>query len=34
MWSAIVMACTLGITAFVTVSLLDKFLLRWHPSNR
>ncbi len=34
MWSAIVMACALGITAFVAVSLLDKFLLRWHPSNR
>lgn len=34
MWSAIVMACVLGITAFVAVSLLDRFLLRWHPSNR
>lgn len=34
MWSAIVMACALGITAFVAVSLLDRFLLRWHPSNR
>jgi hypothetical protein len=28
------MACALGITAFVAVSLLDRFLLRWHPSNR
>ncbi len=34
MWSAIVMACALGIFAFVVVSLLDRFLLRWHPSNR
>ena len=34
MWSAIVMACALGISAFIAVSLLDKFVLRWHPSNR
>lgn len=34
MWSAIVMACALGITAFTAVSLLDRFFLRWHSSNR
>ena len=30
MWSAIVMACALGIGAFVVVSLLDRVLLRRH----
>lgn len=30
MWSAIVMACALGIGAFVMVSLLDRLLLRRH----
>ena len=34
MWSAIVMACVLGITAFIVVSLLDRYFLRWHPSRR
>jgi len=30
MWSAIVMACVLGVTVFAAVSLLDRFLLRRH----
>ena len=33
-WSAIVMACLLGIVAFAVVSLLDRYFLRWHPSRR
>lgn len=33
-WSAIVMACLLGIVAFAAVSLLDRYFLRWHPSRR
>jgi NitT/TauT family transport system permease protein len=34
MWSAIVMACILGLVAFAAVSLLDRYFLRWHPSRR
>ncbi len=34
MWSAIVMACLLGIVAFGAVSLLDRYFLRWQQSRR
>ena len=33
-WSAIVMACLLGVLVFVAVSLLDRYFLRWHSSRR
>ncbi|MBN83660.1 MAG: hypothetical protein CMJ70_26335 [Planctomycetaceae bacterium] len=33
-WSAIVMACVLGVLVFVAVSLLDRYFLRWHSSRR
>ena len=33
-WSAIVMACILGVLVFVAVSLLDRYFLRWHSSRR
>mgnify|MGYP001219502186 CR=1 FL=1 len=33
-WSAIVMACLLGVLVFVAVSMLDRYFLRWHSSRR
>ena len=33
-WTAIVMACTLGIGLYMTVAVIDRFVLRWHSSNR
>ena len=33
-WTAIVMACTLGIGLYMSVALIDRFVLRWHSSKR
>ncbi|MBK02469.1 MAG: hypothetical protein CL464_08450 [Acidimicrobiaceae bacterium] len=33
-WSAIVMACLLGVLVFVAVSMLDRYFLRWHASRQ
>ena len=33
-WTAIVMACTLGISLYMIVALIDRFVLRWHSSKR
>ncbi len=33
-WTAIVMACALGISQYMIVAGIDRYLLRWHPSKR
>ncbi len=33
-WTAIVMACLLGISQYMIVAGIDRYVLRWHPSKR
>lgn len=33
-WTAIVMACLLGISQYMIVAGVDRYVLRWHPSKR
>ncbi|MCY3919342.1 MAG: ABC transporter permease [Chloroflexi bacterium] len=33
-WTAIVMACALGIGLYMIVAIIDRFVLRWHSSKR
>ena len=33
-WTAIVMACALGISQYMIVAAIDRYVLRWHPSKR